>query len=268
MFMNLDPKELDTVIDAMDKATYKGGDPVIKEGDAGDVLFIVETGKLSCTKVINGKETFLKEYHPGEVFGELALLYNAPRAASITADNDSFCWLLDRATFNHIVKDAAQKKREKYEDFLSTVPILSQMDRYERAKIADCIKETPVAEGDVIIKQGDSGDTFYILVEGACMATLDANPGVSVMDYKPADFFGELALLKGDARAANVIAKTDSKIICLDRKSFKRLLGPLEKILARNMSNYLNYLKKWDYHWIVNPELKSKVHKINKCNYS
>ena len=50
---------------------------------------------------------FLKIYEPGEAFGELALLYNAPRAASIKAKTDCLLWALDRNTFNHIVKDAS-----------------------------------------------------------------------------------------------------------------------------------------------------------------
>jgi cAMP-dependent protein kinase regulator len=50
-------------------------------------------------------------------------------------------WQLDRNTFNHIVKDAAQNKRDRYEDFLASVPILQSMDHYERSKIADSIKE-------------------------------------------------------------------------------------------------------------------------------
>jgi cAMP-dependent protein kinase regulator len=72
----------------------------------------------------------------------LALLYNAPRAASIKAKSNCSLYELDRDTFNNIVKDAAQNKREKYEEFLGMVPVLAGMDTYERAKIADCIKET------------------------------------------------------------------------------------------------------------------------------
>ena len=66
----------------------------------------------------------MKEYKAGEAFGELALLYNCPRAATITAKTEANLWSLDRQTFNHIVKDAAAKKRDKYEEFLKNVKIL------------------------------------------------------------------------------------------------------------------------------------------------
>lgn len=73
------------------------------------MLYVVEEGQLDCFKVFNKGEQpkFLKTYEPGEAFGELALLYNAPRAATITAKSESMCWQLDRDTFNHIVKDAS-----------------------------------------------------------------------------------------------------------------------------------------------------------------
>ena len=69
------------------------------------------------------------------------MLYNAPRAATITAKTDSQLWALDRRTFNFIVKDSAQQKREKYEEFLKLVPILENIDVYEKNQLADALKE-------------------------------------------------------------------------------------------------------------------------------
>jgi len=51
------------------------------------------------------------------------------------------------------------------------------MDHYERSKMVDAIKDVKFKAGETIIKQGEQGDIFYILVEGTAKATLDANPG-------------------------------------------------------------------------------------------
>jgi cAMP-dependent protein kinase regulator len=244
MFSALEENEAVVVIDAMEEKRFKGGDSIIVENENGDELFVVETGKLKCTKVIDGESKFLKHYEPGEAFGELALLYNAPRAATIVADEDCLLWSLDRATFNHIVKDAAARKREKYEDFLKSVSLLSSMDHYERSKLADAIKEAVFKKGDTIITQGEEGKQFYVIVEGEATATKILNPGqapTEVMQYKAGDYFGELALLKNEPRAANVVCKTECKCVTLERSSFKRLLGPLDEILRRNMGAYANY---------------------------
>ena len=190
-------------------------------------------------------ETFLKTYSPGDAFGELALLYNAPRAATIVAKTNATLWQLDRNTFNHIVKDAAQNRRDRYEDFLASVPILQAMDHYERSKIADAIKEQTFEAGSQIITQGDEGNDFYIIISGTAVAT-KSNGGSSatqeVKQYKAGDFFGERALLTNEPRAANVIATTAMKVATIDRESFMRLLGPLETILHRNIDSYVTFV--------------------------
>jgi cAMP-dependent protein kinase regulator len=143
MFSALDEDELKIVVGAIEEIKGGPGDPIIVEGDQGDCMYVLEDGKLDCTKVFvkGDAPTFLKEYLPGEGFGELALLYNAPRAATITSKTDYVIWKLDRDTFNNIVKDAAAKKREKYDNFLCQVEILSTLDAYERSKLGDAVKE-------------------------------------------------------------------------------------------------------------------------------
>lgn len=240
MFQHLDEKEKGIVIDAMEQCDYKANDVVIKEGDQGEVLYMVESGILSCTKVFPGKTepTFLKKFNPGDAFGELALLYNAPRAATIVSDADSQLWSLDRGTFNAIVKGAQMRKMERYEKFLANVKILASMDPYERSKLAEAFKEEHFKTGDTIIKEGDEGNCFYLVEEGEATAM---KGGAEVMQYKTGDYFGERALLKNEPRAASVVAKNDCTTVSMDRHSFKRLMGNLEDILKRNMQLYEQY---------------------------
>lgn len=115
----------------MEVSEKHAGDKVIVEGEQGDALYIVESGNLSCWKVIKGVNTHLKIYTSGGSFGELSLLYNVPRAASIIANDDCVLYKLDWDTFSNIVRDAAVKWRDMYEEFLKKVPLLKDLDSYE-----------------------------------------------------------------------------------------------------------------------------------------
>ena len=249
IFNALEDQDMATVVDAFEEKRYKKGEYVITQGEQGDVIYLVDTGELGCEKTFKkgDKPNFLKNYYEGESFGELALLYNVPRAASIYAKTDVILWALDRGTFNNIVKEAAIKKREKYEKSLKNVHILSTIDNYELSQICDAVHSEKVNAGEYIIKQGEKGDKFYILDEGEAYAAKVFNEGEeakNVKDYKSGDYFGELALLKDEPRAASIIAKTDCKLLTLDRMAFKRLLGPLEDLLQRNSETYLKYNSK------------------------
>lgn len=102
----------------------------------------------------------------------MALLYNAPRAATIIADNDCLLWCLDRETFNHIVKDSSRNRREKYENFLTKVKILETMEPYERSVLSDAFIEEVYKQGDYIIREGDpEGSKFFLVEEGELVAT-------------------------------------------------------------------------------------------------
>ena len=156
MFNALDESEKEVIINAMSEVQVAINEVVIKQGDQGDCLYVVDQGNLVCTKIFSGntEATFLRRYQAGEAFGELSLLYNAPRAATITANEACVLWRLDRETFNHIVKDAASRKREKYEQFLTTVTVFSTMEPYERAKLADAFKQISFKAGETIITEG------------------------------------------------------------------------------------------------------------------
>lgn len=241
MFSELDSKDMESILLAMKEVTFEAGKQVIKEGEDGDYLFVIEKGALDCIKKIDGADKVVKTCNPGDVFGELALLYNNPRAASVVAKESCICWMLDRETFNHIVKDAAVKRRNRYDTFLKSVALISSIGDYERSQIADALKSETFKKGDVIVKQDEPGDKFYIVEEGTLYAMKQV-PGEGerrVMDYKVGDYFGELALLKNQPRAASIHVSSDvAKVLSMSRGSFNKMLGPLQDLLSRNAGSY------------------------------
>jgi len=241
LFQALDAKDLEIIVGSMEEVkTTASGERVIQQGDDGDSLFLIEDGIFEC-KIKKGgeeEEIVVKVCESGDNFGELALLYNCPRAASVDSKSDSgTLWKLDRETFNAIVKEAACKKRERYETFLRSVSILKDIGTYEISQVADALIFTNHGPEEVIIKQGDNGETFYIVEEGNLYAWKEE--GVSLMEYGAGSFFGELALLRNDPRAASVTTRSECKILSIDRKTFTRLLGPLKDLLeAHAQGNY------------------------------
>lgn len=172
LFSHLEDKEKRILALAMELREFGKGDMVIKEGDDGNDLFIIDEGELKCTKrdKKTGEDKFLLNYHKGMAFGELALLYNAPRAASIQALENVKLYSLDRETFNIIVKEAVMKKRQKFHDFLGKVELLDTLDTMEKDKLCDCLKVEKYQKDDFIIRQGEAGDIFYFVVEGTAIA--------------------------------------------------------------------------------------------------
>jgi cAMP-dependent protein kinase regulator len=235
MFEALAEKDFTVTVDAMEEVNPAAGETIIKQGDEGDFLFVVEDGKLECTKPIEGEVKVLKTCAAGDVFGELALLYNTTRAASVTVTSDgpAKLWKLDRDTFNNIVKEAASKKRERFMTTLKKVPILANLGDYELSQIADALKSEDFAADSVIVKQGDVGNTFYILEDGTAKAVKD---GATVMQYESGNFFGELALLHDAPRAASIISTSKCSCLGLERKAFTRLLGTLGELKAQSYS--------------------------------
>jgi len=240
LFETLDHDSLDIIVDAMAERSLDAGERIISEGEAGDVMFVIEQGSFDCLKQLDGHEEVVKHCSAGDYFGELALLYNSPRAASVVARETSLIWELDRETFNHVVRDASIAKREKFESFLSQVPIMEALGPYERAQLADALKIQLVTAGTTVLHQGEEGKLFYIVEDGqlVAMKSEGGGPEQEVLNYFRGSYFGELALLgSDDARAATVVAQTDAKLLWIDRTMFERLLGPLKDVMKQKASD-------------------------------
>lgn len=246
LFSALDKKEQDIIVNAMQIVNFPAGSRVITQGDKGDLLYVVDTGVLDCSRTNEaGEVQKLVTYGPGDAFGELALLYNAPRAATIDARTNTVLFSLDRETFNFIVKEAVIKRRQMYDEFLKKVELFDSLNSTEKEKICDVMQSRTFANGEVIIKEGDEGNTFFCIQRGRCK-TYKINPATGkaefIHEYREYDYFGELALLRDVPRAATIIAEGEVTVAFIDRPAFKRLFGPLEEILKRNSKRYETYV--------------------------
>ncbi|ORZ14398.1 cyclic nucleotide-binding-like protein [Lobosporangium transversale] len=241
LFKNLDEDQHEDVVNAMTEKRFHRGDNVIEQGAVGDFFYVVETGTLDVFVAKHGNPAEkVFEYGPGGSFGELALMYNGPRAATVTATSDVVLWALDRITFRRILMENTSRKRRMYEAFLETVPLLMSLEPYERHKIADALESVYFDDGQIVVKQGDQGTNFFIIESGEATVTKCNDEGVeyAMPGLGPGQYFGELALLNDMPRAATVRAKGRLKCATLGKRAFVRLLGPVVEIIKRNSDNY------------------------------
>ena len=122
---------------------------------------------------------------------------------------------------------------------------MAEVDPYEKEQLCDSLKEEEFSSGSYIVNQGEQGNRFYIIAEGKLIAEKKESANSEwkkVFEYKEGDYFGEIALVKNTVRQASIKAISDCRVVSIDRDAFKRLLGPMEDILQRNMDKYKKYL--------------------------
>ncbi|KAJ8659552.1 hypothetical protein O0I10_004529 [Lichtheimia ornata] len=241
LFKNLDEEQYQDVVNAMAEKRVALDETVIEQGGVGDFFYVVESGTFDCyISKAGAPPNKVTSYEAGGSFGELALMYNAPRAATIVATSDAVLWALDRVTFRTILMENTSRKRRMYESFLEEVPLLKSLEPYERHKIADALDTVYFEAGATVVVEGDVGDRFYIIESGDASVYRLGPDGMQqeVNALGRGNYFGELALLNDTPRAATVVAQGRLKCATLGKKAFTRLLGPVLEILKRNSENY------------------------------
>lgn len=247
MLKTLDPEQKDMIVKAFSGPLNKpSGEDIIVQGDIGDMFYLLDEGSVDVIiKKGDNEPQKVHTYKPGDAFGDLALMYNAPRAATCRTASDCKLWALDRVSFKVIVVAAAMQKREMYVSFLKNVTILESLNEMEIMTLADSLAEESYEVGATVFNQGDEGSFFYIVKEGeAVCSQLDAaGEDQEVKVVKSGEYFGEIALLTSKPRAATVKASgsTPLKVLVVDRATFTRVMGPLDDLMKRNMDQYNAY---------------------------
>jgi cGMP-dependent protein kinase len=231
---NLETSQIKEIVDVMYPMEYAKGSLIIKEGDIGSIVYVMEDGKVEVSR----EDKFLSVMSAGKLFGELAILYNCQRTATIKAATDCKLWAIERQCFQTIMMRTAMVKQSEYTAFLKSVPTFVNLPEETLIKIADVMEETTYKEGEYIIRQGAMGDTFFIISKGRVKVTKKEGGATEEKFIRPlhkGDFFGEKALSGEEVRTANIIADDPAGVECLviDRESFAHLISNLEEIKKR-----------------------------------
>uniref|UniRef100_A0A2K5MFE1 cAMP-dependent protein kinase type I-alpha regulatory subunit n=1 Tax=Cercocebus atys TaxID=9531 RepID=A0A2K5MFE1_CERAT len=235
LFSHLDDNERSDIFDAMFSVSFIAGETVIQQGDEGDNFYVIDQGETDVY-VNNEWATSVGE---GGSFGELALIYGTPRAATVKAKTNVKLWGIDQDSYRRILMGSTLRKGKMYEELLSKVSILESLDKWEHLTVAH------FEDGQKIVVQGEPGDEFFIILEGSAAVLQRHSENeefVEVGRLGPSDYFGEIALLMNRPRAATVVARGPLKCVKRDRPRFECVLGPCSDILKRNIQQYNSFV--------------------------
>ncbi len=207
------------------------GAAVVRQGDRGDEFFVLAEGEAEVLVRERGDDRLAATLHPGDFFGEGALLGSGVRGATVRAVTSLRLLVIGQRTFWNEVAGmvaweaqvrAALQERER----LETVPLFSELGSRQLDLLAVKLGVQAYQRGAAIVRQGDVGDAFYILREGSAeVLARDGGRARRLGLLNPGDFFGEVALLRDIPRTATVRARTDASVWRLDRQDFHDLVG-------------------------------------------
>jgi len=234
IFTGMDKEQRAAVIKQMYRMKCAKGQKVIVEGDTTQEFYIVQKGSFD----IFANEKKVAESKEGHTFGELALLYDAPRAATVVAKEDSLIFAVNRLAFRSVKRNQQKDKGSKIKAVLKNNEVFSSLHELKINYLEMAFVRADFEEGETIIKQGEDGDRFYLIISGACEWTKKLPSGeVEHGDLRLGDYFGERALITKEKRAATIITKTKVKTLALSKEDFNEIIGTGE-MFRKRMTSY------------------------------
>jgi len=129
-------------------------------------------------------------------------------------------------------------------DILARVPLFSGLSAKQLRRVAGLAEEVRYMEGAAVVKEGEDGDSFFVIVEGE--AKVVRKDGRVLNRLLPGDFFGEISLLDGGKRTASVVSETPMRMLMLDRRSFARMLKEEPGIASKMLRELATRLRRME----------------------
>ena len=228
LFEPLDEQQRKVVYGAFTDEEYDAGDVVIAEGERGDVYYVVECGAFEAHIAARG-EAAVKHYEEGTGFGELALLYNSPRAATVKCVKRGRLWAIDRSVFNMIMVASNKAVFTRVQEFLKSTSLLRNLSESQIDFLAKMFGESNYAVGEKLWEMGAPVETLYLVREGEIEIYADAVDGQEVCPGAPGD--AKRGPLKRDSVLLTMAESQAAEV----GSSFQRKSGVLKKSGVRKL---------------------------------
>jgi len=258
LFDTFDEDQIVACVDSMYRLDFEKKDKIIEQGEQGSKFYLIERGEADV--IVDQKKVAI--LRKGDCFGEVALLHKTPRNATVRARRQCRLWCVGRTAFRRAVRQLYQGQTQETLQTLQKIQAFSSLLSNELVMIADALVENPYEKGDVIVKEGEPGEKFYIIKRGVAIWSKQSGEQGEIKQF---GYFGELALINEEKRAATVTAKTKN-LVCLEltRGEFTTLMGPMEDILK--MRADVQYKQKkltqiLETYGSINGGKKSVIHK-------
>lgn len=243
----LDDQEVETILQTMEFFEFKAGDPVVTQGDVGNTFFVTHQGTFEVS--MNGNR--VNTMTPGMAFGGLALLYNCPRTASVTAAEPAGVWGANGETFHMVLQENAKQHYKENRKCLDTMKLFDGMASRQKDRVGESFLREIVEAGARVVTEGEAGTAMYFVKKGKLRVVAGAKidpdgkvvGGNQISVIAAGECFGERALLYNEPRGSTVVAEERCELLCVGTEQLREVLGSdLSACLERNV--ILSGLKK------------------------
>ncbi|OIR57864.1 MAG: cAMP-dependent protein kinase regulatory subunit [Amphiamblys sp. WSBS2006] len=230
VFAQIEPQIRKKLLEKMALFGVVAGTEVIRQNTHGEFLAIIYTGLFDV--FIDGKHSAV--LRPGNTFGEIAIIHNTQRTATVRARTDAEIFCMDRNTYRETQIFEQHRKMLARKRFLTQIPLFASLPAEKIAFVADALGESSYGPGEDIVTEGEVGDVFFVIQQGetAVLKESDGGERKEVAVLGPKNCFGEIALLGEGRRTATIRAKTHTVCFTLERKVFVHLVGDSAKTEA------------------------------------
>lgn len=208
MFQHLTDHQKSQVFKVMNLKVVKAGDIIIREGDVGDELYIIDNGEFTVHKKdSNGNSQLVFTYTTvGAAFGELSLMYGKPRAASVIALTDGRLWSVSRLAFRASLMKKQQVGMMKT---LRAIPVLNTLKITQLQRICERTNEQVFKENEVIFKEGEIVPWALCVILSGGVRTKGKTAGKKEKNRKEGSYIG-----KPECGTVVMEATADEKTTC------------------------------------------------------